>query len=88
MDALTAAVAAVLEATHEDLANSSIEPVSRTPESVRSLLDAGEPGVAYETLCDNLYEDHIPAPRELLVQLQREVGAAGMDAGRVDALLF
>ena len=87
MDGLTAAVAAVLQATIEDLANSSIEPVSRTPESVHSLLDAGEPGVAYEILCDNLYEDNIPAPRHLLVQLQREAVAAGMDGGRVAALL-
>lgn len=87
MDGLTAAVAAVLQATADDLANSSIEPVSRTSESVQSLLDAGEPGVAYEILCDNLYEDDIPAPRQLLVQLQREAVVAGMDGGRAAVLL-
>ena len=87
MDALTAAVAALLRATQEDLVNSSIEPVSRTPESVRSLLDAGESGVAYEILCDNLYEDDIPVPRELLVRLHAEVTAAGLDAERVVVLL-
>jgi hypothetical protein len=87
MDGLTTAVAAVLQATAGDLANSSIEPVSRTPESVQSLLDAGEPGVAYEILCDNLFEDHISAPRHLLVQLQREAVIAGVDGGWVAALL-
>ncbi|MFC0221015.1 hypothetical protein [Nocardioides zeicaulis] len=87
MDALTSAVAAVLRATQEDLASSGIEPVSRTPESVKSLLDAGEPGVAHEILCDNPHEDEIPAPRDLLTQLQREVRAAGLDDGRVGVLL-
>lgn len=87
MDELTAAVASVLHATHQDLADSSIETVSRTPETVQSLLDAGESGVAYEILCDNLYEDDIPAPRDLLLRLRQEVSVAGLDASRVAALL-
>jgi hypothetical protein len=77
----------VLHATRQVLATSSIEAVSRTPETVQSLLDAGESGVAYETLCDNLYEDDIPVPRELLLRLHKEVSVAGLDAGRVAALL-
>ena len=87
MDVLTAAVAAVLLATQQDLMNSPIEPVSQTPETVRSLLNAGEPAVAYEILCDNLYEDDISVPRHLLQQLQQAVGDVGVDPSRVAMLL-
>lgn len=59
MDALGRGVSAVLRLSEQALLASSIEPVSRSPETVRSLLDAGEPVVAYEILCDNLYEDDI-----------------------------
>lgn len=80
------AVEAVLRACEEELRDSSIEPVSRTPESVRSLLDAGEDVVAYEILCDNLYEDDIQVPRPLLLHLSDAAGRAGVDPGRLAPL--
>jgi hypothetical protein len=83
---LGGAVEAVVRACEEELWASSIEPVSRTPESVRSLLDAGEDVVAYEILCDNLYEDDIPVPRPLLLALSGAVSRAGVDPGRLAPL--
>ncbi len=46
----------VLRATESVLAGSPDEPISSTPSSVRDLLAAGEDVVAYEILCENLYE--------------------------------
>lgn len=80
------AVDAVVRACEAELRASSIAPVSRTPESVRSLLDAGEDVVAYEILCDNLYEDDVQVPRPVLVALSDAVDRAGVDPGRLAAL--
>lgn len=87
MDALALAVEAVLLASEQDLLTSSIEPVSRTPETVRSLLNAGEPEVAYEILCDNLYEDDISVARHLLLQLREVAIGLGADSKRLAPLL-
>jgi len=80
---LANAIEAVLRASESDLRASSIEPVSRTPETVRSLLDAGEEGVAYEILCDNLYEDDIAVPRPLLLDLRDCAQRVGANPGDI-----
>ncbi|MCM0622873.1 hypothetical protein [Nocardioides bruguierae] len=84
---LASAIEAVLWASASDLHASSIDSVSRTPETVRSLLGAGEESLAYETLCDNLHEDDIAVPRPLLVDLRDSAQNVGVDPGRVDALM-
>jgi hypothetical protein len=84
---LAEAVTAVLDAASGNLAASAHEPVARTPETVASLLHAGEDVVAYEVLCDNLYEDDITVPRALLVTLRDAVKQVSADPARVDALL-
>ena len=80
-------VAAVVAATSSGLAASQHEPVARTPETVTSLLRAGEDVVAYEVLCDNLYEDDIKVSAELLADLRSAVRRVGADPARVQTLL-
>ena len=80
------AAEAVVRACEAELRASSIEPVRRTPESVRSFLDAGEDVVAYEILCDNLYEGDVQVPRRLLLALSDTVDRAGVDPGRLARL--
>lgn len=84
---LTNAVAAVLAAASNELAASPHEPVARTPETVTSLLRAGEDVLAYEVLCDNLYEDDIGVPTALLGTLRDAVRQVGANPARVEALL-
>ena len=81
------AVESVLRACEGDLRASSIEPVSRTPETVQSLLDAGEDEVAFEILCDNLYEDDIEVPRSLLLAMSEAAERVGASPGRIAPLL-
>jgi hypothetical protein len=81
------AVAAVLAAASRNVAASQHEPVALSQETVTSLLRAGEEVVAYEVLCDNLSEDDIRVPADLLTELQRAVQTVGADRARVQALL-
>lgn len=81
------AIGAVLRACEAPLRASTIEPVSRTPETLQSLLDAGEDEVAFEVLCDNLYEDDIEVPHSLLTALSDAAKRAGASPGRIDPLL-
>ena len=81
--ALGEVVEAVLRACEEDLLGSSIETLWTTPESVRSLLDTGEDVVAYEILCDNLYEDDIEIPPTVLLRLRDAVEQVGADTRRL-----
>lgn len=87
MSDLADAVDAVLRACEDELTASSVEPVSRTPETVRSLLRAGEDVIAYEVLCDNLYEDDVRVHRPLLLGLADAAKQAGVDPGRLAPLL-
>ena len=52
-----------------------MEAVNRTPETVGSLLIAGEDVVAYETLCDNLCQDDTVATAQLLHSLSWSSGS-------------
>jgi hypothetical protein len=54
---------------------------------VRVLLAAGEDVVAYETLCDNLYEIGVRPPADLGLELRQAVLGAGADPSRADLLL-
>lgn len=87
MTTIAEAVANVLRATEHALTSSPDDPISSTPSSVRELLAAGEDVVAYEILCDNLFEIDTRPP----VDLGRELGQAVVDAGanpsRADLLL-
>lgn len=80
-------VAALLLATKSRLQESQLETVRRTPDEVGSLLRAGEDVMAYESLCDNLYEDDIVAPAQLLHALRTAAREAGADLARIEALL-
>ena len=84
---LADAIAAVLRAWEGPLRASSIQPVSRTPETVQSLLDAGEAVVAFEILCDNVYESDVEVPSSLLLDLSGAAARAGADPGRIGPLL-
>ena len=78
---------AVLHACEVQLRASTIEPVSRTPKTVRSLLDAGEDVGAFEILCGNLPEDDIEVPRCLLLDLSDATQRVGASPGRIEPLL-
>lgn len=87
MTTLGDTVEQVLRATEEVLAASPEEPISSTPRSVRGLLDAGEDVVAYEVLCDNLYEIDARPPGHLVQSLRWAAIDAGADRSRADLLL-
>jgi hypothetical protein len=87
MSDLADAISAVVRACDAQLRASTIEPVSRTPETVQSLLDAGEDGVAFEILCDNLHEDDIEVPRALLLDLGDAAQRVGSGTRRIEPLL-
>lgn len=87
MSELADAIGVVLRACEGPLCASAIEPVSRTPDTVQSLLNAGEDMVAFEVLCDNLYEDDIEAPRSLLLDLSGAAARVGASPGRIEPLL-
>lgn len=87
MTTLSDTVEQVLRATEGVLAESPDEPISSTPSSVRVLLAAGEDVVAYETLCDNLYEIDARPPSDLGRELRQAAVDAGADPSRADLLL-
>lgn len=87
MSTLGDAVEQVLRSTEGVLAESSDEPISSTPSSVRLLLAAGEDVLAYEILCDNLYEIDARPPVDLGRELRQAVVHAGADPARADLLL-
>lgn len=84
---LAVAIDAVLRECESELRGSSIETVSSTPETVQSLLDAGEDVVAYEILCDNLQEDGVEVPRAGLLDLRDEAQRVGASSRRIQPLL-
>lgn len=75
-----------LVAKEEVLAQSVDAPISMTPDSVRVFLAAGEEVLAYETLCQNLYEIDARLPVGLAEQLRRAAVAAGADPALADLL--
>ena len=87
MSELSDAATAVLHSAEAQLAVSAIESVSRTPASVTTLLNAGEDVVAFETLCENLYEGDIAVARELLSQLRDAAQRAGADVALINVML-
>lgn len=84
---LSNAVEAVLHAAAGRLQVSGIASVARTPETVTTLLAAGEDVVAYETLCENLYESELVVEQELLFSLRATAQRAGADVDLVEILL-
>jgi hypothetical protein len=87
MTTLADTVEQVLRGTEGVLAESPDEPIPTTPSSVRVLLAAGEDVVAYETLCDNLYEVDARPPSDLGLELRQAAVDAGADPLRADLLL-
>lgn len=87
MSELSDAVESVIRAATEQLQDSDIDAVAGTPENVASLLAAGEIVIAYEILCENLYEDDIVVARELLWSLRAAAHRAGADVSVIDSLL-
>ncbi len=87
MNELADAIEAVLRSCGDRLAASTLETVRRTPATVRSLLAVGEDALAYEALCDNVFEDAVPVPRPLLLDLRAAAVRAGADPDRTDCLL-
>ena len=87
MTTLAETVKKVLRATEGHLAESPDEPISSTPSSVRGLLAAGEDVVAYEILCDNLYEIDARPHADLGRDLRQAVVDAGADPSRAVLLL-
>jgi hypothetical protein len=87
MTELQQVVEAVLNAAKPQLQASEEKSVARTFDSVVSLLRAGEPVVALEILCDNLYEDNISVERRLLLNLLDAARRADVDTHRIDTLL-
>jgi hypothetical protein len=81
------AIESVLQVTEGALSRSPHDPIASTPFSVRDLLAAGEDVVAYEILCDNLYEIDVRPPADLARELRRAVVEAGADPSRADLLL-
>jgi hypothetical protein len=81
------AVESILRATEDALSESPDDPISSTPSSVRVLLAAGEDVLAYETLCENLYEIDARFPADLGHELRRAVVEAGADPSLADLLL-
>lgn len=87
MSALADTVEQVLRATEAVLPASHDEPISKTPSSVRVLLAARRDVVAYEILCDNLYEIDAHPARDLGRELRRAAVKAGADPSLADLLL-
>ena len=87
MSELSDAVEAVLRAAKRRLQSSDIEAVAQTPEQVTTLLAAGEDVIAYEALCENLYEDDIVVARGLLSSLRDAAQRAGADVALIEILL-
>lgn len=87
MSTLGDTVEAALRATEAVLAASRDQPIASTPSSVRVLLAAGEDVVAYEVLCENLYEIGARPAAHLCVEMRRAVVAAGADPSHADLLL-
>lgn len=87
MTTFAGAVESVLQATEHALTELVEGPIASTPESVRALLAAGEEVVAYEILCDNLFEVDLRPPANLAQKLRLAVIEAGADPARVDLLL-
>jgi hypothetical protein len=85
---LSDAVEAVLRAASMRLQGSDFEAVARTPEQVTTLLAVGEDVIAYETLCENLYEDDIVVARGLLSSLRAAAHRAGADVALIEILLI
>ena len=86
MTTIAEAVANVLRATEHALTIAD-DPISSTPSSVRELLAAGEDVVAYEILCENLFEIDTRPPVDLGRELRQAVVDAGADPSRADLLL-
>ena len=84
---LARAVESVLRATEHALLEAPHESISSTPSSVRQLIAEGDEVVAYETLCENLYEIDVRPPAELGRALRRAVVEAGADPSLADLLL-
>lgn len=87
MTALGDTVEQVLRATQDLLAGSPHDPIASTPSSVRDLLAAGEDVVAYEILCDNLYEIDARPPVDLGRALRQAAIDSGADPRRADLLI-
>lgn len=87
MITIAEAVESVLRATEHALTQSREDPISSTPLSVRELLAAGEDVLAYEILCDNLYEIDVRPPADLGRKLRPAVVEAGADPARAELLL-
>ncbi len=87
MSDLSDAVEAVLRAARGQLQASDIAPVARTPETVTTLLAAGEDVIAYETLCENLNEDDIVVEQGLLSSLRAAAQLAGANVALIEVLL-
>lgn len=84
MTRLADAVRALLAATEGLLESSEHEPIATTPTTVSGLLRAGEEGVAYEILCDNLYEIDARPDRRLVEEVREAAKAVGLDPGRAE----
>jgi hypothetical protein len=87
IDAPGLAVHAVPRVSEQDSTASSIETVSRTPNSCGRCW-MGQPVVVYEVLCDNLHEDDIAVPRTLFLQLRDAASRSGADPERLAPLLL
>jgi hypothetical protein len=87
MTRLSCAVEALLASTEQDLSRSDHAPVASTPGTVRDLLRAGEAGVAYEILCDNVHEIDVRPEASLVQELRAAVLQAGADPERVNLLV-
>lgn len=87
MTTIAEAVESLLRATEHALSESPDDPISSTPWSVRVLLAAGEDVLAYETLCENLYEIDARPPADLGHELRTAVVEAGADPSLADLLL-
>ena len=87
MTTLGDTVEQVLRATEGVLAESPEASISSTAKAVRDLLTAGEDVVAYEILCDNLYEIDARYPEDIGRELRQAVMDAGADPSRVELLI-
>ena len=87
MSTLADTVEQILAAMEAVLTASPEEAISSTPSSVRVLLGAGEDVVAYEALCENLYEIDAHPPVDLVRQLRQAVVNAGADPALANLFL-
>jgi hypothetical protein len=74
------AVASTLRAVVIDLEGGGLS--ASDIEYVWSLLDAGEPGVALEHLCDQLFEYDVTVPARVLEQISAAGEAMGLASDR------